>query len=167
MIGGCNGLLSTQFGTQRLQRMSAAEVSEGVGDRDYIEVRALVPSKRTVVHVNEDGERELLSSLAFVGDTTESAVLLMWWYADERPIVNTRHSWIGMVERPPGVADIRRTYDSLGYLLPDTMVSLHLGQSPLPGGIHALIMFFGLATAVGVGYLNHRRERAFTAKTKP
>lgn len=38
MISGCNGLLSSAFGTHRLRSLTAGQVAGGVGDADYLHI---------------------------------------------------------------------------------------------------------------------------------
>ena len=160
MISGCNGLVSSTFGTHRLREFSVAAASGGVGDTDYVRLTDGTFSEGQFAPVTDNGAKPYyFATVEPVNDQADSVTLpfrpVVW---SNQPLPTDRMTPItATVERPPaavreGLARQAALPAGQAYLY------LHLDRRPLAWYWQASLFLGGLLLAAGTEWWNHARS---------
>ena len=160
MISGCNGLVSSTFGTHRLRELTFAEASRGVGDADYVRITDARLSDTVLARITGEADKRYY----FVAVQVDSnrplqavgAYQPVAWSTTAFP-THPSATVTGTVESPPTV--VRESLVRQAALPPArTYVYLHVDRQPLAWYWQAALFVGGLLLAAGTEWWNNLRS---------
>ncbi|MCP9235165.1 hypothetical protein [Lewinella sp. JB7] len=162
MISGCNGLISSQFGTHHLREVSIEDTRQGVGDADYIRVTGTEIREVAMDSVTSGTSEIRLFVLAGITERPVHGHLIFWIKADAPPASFAPDDLRGTVERPPDPTRVIAALKSAGVKLREPVTFVHLGEQPLSWPWHLLIFVGGIGLVLITEAVNHKKTHAET-----
>jgi hypothetical protein len=148
-ISGCNGLLSSQFGTHRLREVPIEQAVDGVGDSDYVRVRGAQWTEEGMRLYHPSSGDSIFSYLLLRRGAVDSSEAIILWSDEffEREL-SVKPRPVGMVESPSGYF-IVESWNQLGYRVDPSSPIIRYGRHPLAWYWNVAICAGGLALALG------------------
>ena len=159
MISGCNGLVSSTFGTHRLRQINLAETTTGVGDADFLRITDGRLSDTVLAQVTgDDGKRYYFVAVEDEkGGLPQLPVAFYPVAWSTTPLtIHSSAPITGTVENPPGRVR-ERLRQQAALPAARAYVYLRLDRRPLPWYWQAALFVGGLLLAAGTEYWNHHR----------
>ena len=158
MISGCNGLLSSQFGTQKLRTLSLEEVeAQGLGDADYVRIiGGEIGDAGVNLQLRGKNTLAVMRPLLASPGRQDAVRVVVWTEAQTSAWTYVGDDIEGMVEEPvvrkPGAAK----WAAENIILRSPSIFIHLGEKPAGTPVHLLLFFGGLALAIVPELYHHR-----------
>ena len=165
-INGCNGLISSHFGTHRLRTVGAEELAtDGFGDADYLEITDVIIGEAEVV--NAPGmffapgtiQRPLFTkeqSRQFA-DGASVVPLAILWTKNNAPAASPENLFLpagtvttirGLVAKPPITTDNATSWAADRISIDEPTPYLAYNQAPMAWYWNLLMLLGGLALAM-------------------
>ena len=149
MISGCNGLISTTFGTHRLRTFSIAEASRGVGDADYVQLTdaRIADSMMTIVETEAKDTyyfAPVVDARDLVFAEKSRFVPIVW--SETHPFPTELSGVTGTVEQPPVDVLLPAAFSDEAQAK-KVLLPIHLNHRPLPWYWQATLFVCGLLLA--------------------
>lgn len=166
MVNGCNGLISQNFGTHKLRKISLeAVIADGLGDADYVEVKNAVLIEDYLVgpairasdmdyHLHPILTTEEAAKLT--ASQTATATMVGWYMIPYADCVKNGDCSVkgaalrGLVTAPTVKKNPKEKWAEKNIQLTDDVIYLQLWKAPLAWYWNALLFFGGIGLSIGV-----------------
>ncbi|MBB4077908.1 hypothetical protein GGR28_000509 [Lewinella aquimaris] len=162
MIGGCNGLVSSQFGTYRLRVIPVEAARKGVGDADYVRITGTGVSEVAQGFLSSNGVKLRLFVAQPVTDAPLETHLIFWTESGATVSPVDTADLSGTVERPPSLPKLTAALNDAGVTLREPVTYVHLGERPLSWPWQLLMFLGGIGLAVTTEAVHHKKTHAET-----
>ena len=157
MITGCNGLLSTGFGTHKLRTLTAEQaVRNGVGDADYVALSGGYLRQDDAIQFERNGHTYRV--VPFVpSDQSEETARLAVWYEGEGIEPTQGGSVRGTVEPLSLDGSVTlNAWTAATFVDGGPQLMIHLNERPTAAWVLWLMLIGGLLLAVVPEAVQHR-----------
>lgn len=182
MINGCNGLVSSQFGTHKLRTFTTEEALRGMGDADFVHLTDAVVGESFIVgpalRVGDTDYilRPLFSPAQAAAHQRGEKVStgLIGWYetrdpaCTEVPVCPPPAAGIrGLLSKPTERKNPVEKWTDQRIELSEEVRYLQIGEQPLAWYWNLLFFVGGIGIAIAAEYVNHLRSKREADNARP